>query len=98
MTRNIDTIDKAAMGLSAALMLLGIVVLGIVEVLAGQPYGAAPMTNDAGEVVATPAIDPAVRTGLVIAGLVVLLLWGLYKVATPEIESEGSRAVGVSSD
>ena len=30
-----DTIDKAAMALSATLVLLGVVVLGIVEVLAG---------------------------------------------------------------
>lgn len=78
------TIDKLAMGLSGALMLLGIVVLGFVEVLAGPPYGAAPILNDAGEVVATPLIDPNLRTGLVILGLIVLLLWGIYKVAMVE--------------
>lgn len=72
-TESMDTIDKAAMALSATLVLLG-VVLGIVEVLAGQPYGAAPLTDDAGQVLATPAIDPALRTGLVVSGLVVLLL------------------------
>jgi hypothetical protein len=83
---DIDTIDRAAMGLSGALMLLGIVVLGVVEILAGTPYGAAPVTNDAGEVVATPAVDPTLRTGLVIAGLVVLLLWSIYRLATPEAE------------
>jgi hypothetical protein len=76
-----DTIDRLALGLGGALMLIGVVVLGIVEILAGQPYGAAPVTNDAGEVVATPAVDPALRTGLVVAGLVVLFLWGLYKMA-----------------
>lgn len=86
MTHKFDTIDRIAMWLSGALMLLGIVVLGIIEVLAGPPYGAAPMTNDAGEVVANPAIDPNLRTGLVIAGLVVLMLWGLYKLATPDVE------------
>ena len=76
-----DTIDKLAKGLGGALILVGVVVLGIVEILAGQPYGAAPVTNDAGEVVATPMVDPTIRTGLVIAGLAVLLLWGLYKMA-----------------
>lgn len=82
----LNTIDKVAMGLSGALMLLGIVVLGFIEVLAGPPYGAAPMTNEAGEVVANPAIDPNLRTGLLIAGLVILLLWGLYKMVTPQVE------------
>ena len=86
-TESMDTIDKAAMALSATLVLLG-VVLGIVEVLAGQPYGAAPLTNDAGQVLATPAIDPALRTGLVVSGLVVLLLWGLYRPEVPGVTGE----------
>jgi len=86
MTDTNDIVDRIAMGLSAALFTLGIVVLGIVETLAGKPFGAAPLTNDAGEVIATPMIDPTIRTGLVIAGLLVLALWGLYKVATPLVE------------
>ena len=49
-----DIIDKAAMALSAGLMLLGIVGMGIVEILVGPPYSPVPMTNEAGEVVATP--------------------------------------------
>lgn len=84
-------IDTAAMAVSAGLMLLGIVVLGIVEILAGPPYGAAPITNDAGEVVATPFVDPNLRVGLVILGLVVLLLWGVYKLTTPTMEEGRSR-------
>lgn len=75
-------IDTIAMGISGGLMLLGIVGLGIVEILAGEPYGAAPLTNEAGEVIASPAVDPNLRTGLVIAGLVVLMIWGVYKMAT----------------
>ena len=86
-----DAIDRAATGLSFALMLLGIVVLGVVEVLAGQPYGAAPVTNDAGEVVATPMVDPTIRTGLVILGLAVLLLWGVYRMVVPEAERTTER-------
>jgi hypothetical protein len=87
-----NTIDRLAVALSGGLMLLGIVVLGIVEILAGKPYGAAPLTNDAGEVVANPAVDPTIRTGLVILGLVVLLLWGLYRMATPDVDSERSES------
>ena len=78
-----DIIDKAAMALSAGLMLLGIVGMGILEILVGPPYSPVPMTNDAGEVVATPLISPQVRTGVVLAGVAVLGLYAAYKIATP---------------
>jgi hypothetical protein len=102
-TQTIDTIDTAAMALSATLVLLGVVVLGIIEVLAGRPYGAAPLTNEASQVVATPAVDPALRTGLVILGLVVLLLWGLYRLAAPgttdeDVASDETQQADVQSD
>jgi hypothetical protein len=93
-----DVIDKAALGISAALMLLGIAVLGLIEILAGQPYGAAPMTNDAGEVIATPLVNPSLRTGLVIAGLVVLLLWGLYRMTTARVEEFQARETETATD
>jgi len=83
MTHTTTIVDRIAMGLSGALILLGVVVMGMLEVLAGPPYGAAPTTNDAGEIVATPMIDPTLRTGLVIAGILVLAVWGAYKLATP---------------
>lgn len=84
---NMNPIDRAAMVLSTGLILIGVVGLGIVEMIAGEPYGAmaVEVTNDAGEVVNTlsPAVDPTVRTGLVLAGLLVLLVWGSYKMAAP---------------
>lgn len=89
-----DTVDRIALGVSGALATIGIVVSGVVEIVAGEPYGAAPVTNDAGEVVATPAVDPTIRTGLVIAALVVLLVWGLYRVATAEPERAGEATDG----
>jgi len=88
-----DTIRKAAMALGGGLMTLGIVGLGIVEMLAGKPYGAAPLTNEAGAVVATPAVDPALRTGLVLAGLAVLGLYGAYAAVTAD-EATEDEAVG----
>jgi hypothetical protein len=91
MNHDTDTIDRIALGLSGALMLVGVVVLGVVEILAGPPYGAAPVTNEAGNVVATPMVDPTVRTGLVIAGLVVLFLRGLYRMALPGVTDEEVR-------
>lgn len=87
MTLNdMNTIDRAAMLLGTGLMFLGIVVLGVVETFDGEPFGAAPITNEAGKVVAEPTIDPAIRTGLVVAGLVVLGIWGVYKMVQPAPE------------
>jgi hypothetical protein len=57
--------------------------MGILEILAGQPYSPVPITNDAGEVVATPLISPQIRTGVVLAGLAVLGLYAAYKIVTP---------------
>lgn len=88
MTQELTAVDKVAMAVSGGLMLLGIVVLGIIEVVAGAPYGPLPLTNDAGTVVATPLFGPNIRTGLVILGLLVMLLWGLYKVTAPEPAGE----------
>lgn len=91
MTLNdMDTIDRAATLLGTGLMFLGIVVLGIVETFTGEPFGAAPLTNEAGEVIAQPTVDPAIRTGLVVAGLVVLGIWGLYKMARPVPKTDGA--------
>ena len=85
-----DIIDKAAMALSGGLIVLGTVVLGIVEILAGQPYSPVPLTNDAGEIVATPMIDPTIRTGLVLAGIAVLGVYAAYKLVTPVPEETGA--------
>lgn len=93
-----DIIDKTAMALGAGLICLGTIGLGIVELLAGKPYGAAPLTNDAGAVIATPAVDPALRTGLVLAGLVVLGLYGLYHIATEEEEATATREHATMAD
>lgn len=93
-----DTIDKIALGSSGAAMLTGIVLLGIVEIIAGQPYGASPVTNDAGEVVATPFVDPTLRTALVILGLVILGLYGVYRMAAADVESDAERTSEMTAD
>jgi len=78
-----DIIDTAARALSAGLMLFGIVVLGAVETLAGQPFAPVPMTNEAGDVVAAPLISPEIRTGFVLAGIAVLGLYSAYRFVAP---------------
>lgn len=92
-----DTIQKAAMALGGGLIALGLVVLGIVEMLAGKPYGAAPLTNEAGAVIATPAVDPALRTGLVLAGLAVLGLYAAYAAVTATEATEDEAAAELTA-
>lgn len=91
MQQNYHAIDKLAMAVGGTLMLLGVVVLGFVEILGGEPYSAAPLMNDAGEIVATPLVDPNIRTGLVILGFLVLLLWGFYRMASPTTFEAGAK-------
>jgi hypothetical protein len=98
MRHDTDAVDRVAMGLSAVLVLTGIVVAGAVEILAGKPYGAAPITDDGGQVVAAPAVDPTLRTGLVVAGLGVLFLWGCYRMASPETPGERTTARTAAND
>ncbi|WP_135364133.1 hypothetical protein [Halosimplex halophilum] len=94
----ITTVDRAAMALGAGLILLGVVGLGIVEILAGPPYGAAPVTNDAGEVIATPMVDANLRVLLVVAGLAVLLLWQVYRMAAVPGGEPDTRQVEMTAD
>ena len=84
-SNDVDLADRLAIALSGGLLLLGVVVTGLIETLDGAPRGAAPVTNDAGEVIAQPTIDPNVRTVLVVAALLVLLVYALYRVAVPHV-------------
>jgi hypothetical protein len=56
------------------------------------------MTNDAGDVIATPMIDPTVRTGLVIAGLVVMLVWGVYKMLATDMDTTDTQNTYTTAD
>lgn len=49
------------------------------------------MTNEAGEIVAAPAVDPVVRTGVVLVGFAILLLWGVYRAVEANAEPDGER-------
>ena len=84
MDSTLDTVDKAVLWTSTGLILTGVVVLGLVELVTGEPYVAAPITNEAGDVIAAPTVDPAIRTGLVMAGVLLLMLYGAYKMAMPD--------------
>ncbi|SEW15972.1 hypothetical protein [Halobacterium jilantaiense] len=90
-----DTIDKVAMYLSGGLLLLGVVVTGLIETLAGQPYS--PVNNE-GEILDAAVFAPNIRTALVVAALLVLLLYAIYKLVTPIEEETGATATASTSD
>ncbi|MFB6105135.1 MAG: hypothetical protein ABEJ57_08695 [Halobacteriaceae archaeon] len=80
---NFNTIDRLVLATSGALMLIGIVGLGLIEVLDGPPYAPA-VPNQAGDVV-YGTFGPDIRTGIVMAGIILLGLYGIYKLATPYV-------------
>jgi|GEM_PF-277704 len=87
-----DLADKLAMALSGGLLLLGVVVTGLIETFDGAPRSPATVTNDAGEVIAQPTIDPNIRTALVVAALLVLLVYAVYRLAVPRVEARTSSS------
>jgi thiosulfate dehydrogenase [quinone] large subunit len=68
--------DRAALGVGAALVGLGVVVMGVVETLVGTP-NPVPVT-EGGEVVAATTLSPELRAATVALGLGV---WFVYAVA-----------------
>ncbi len=93
-----DTVDRAAILAGTGLMLFGTVVLGLIEILAGEPYSPAVITNEAGDVIATPLIDPNIRTGLVVLGVLILALWSVYKLLAVDIETEETQTTEQAAD
>lgn len=71
--------DRIAMLVGGGLIILGTAVLGFVNTVTGSPH--MPVVEE-GEVVATPLVAPEVRAVLVALGLLVWLLFAIYKVTT----------------
>lgn len=81
--------DLVAM-LGGALVVLGVVVLGFINTITDNPH--VEQTNDAGEVVAEPVIPEDIRAWIILIGLALWLLYGLYKVAAPAEPVETTAA------
>jgi hypothetical protein len=95
MSSNTQTkpIDRIVMALGGGLILLGTVVLGIVELLAGNSNPMYVGTNGEGETISAlsasaletvqsaPVVAPNVRAALVLAGLGVFAAYAVYCVA-----------------
>lgn len=75
-----DAADLIGM-LGGGLVVVGVVVLGAINALTNNPH--IEQTNDAGAVTAEPLVPPDLRAYVILAGLAILALYGLYKVAKP---------------
>lgn len=75
-----DAADLLGM-LGGALVVLGVVVLGAVNTITQNPH--VEQTNDAGAVTAEPLVPADLRAYVVLAGLALLLAYGLYTVTRP---------------
>jgi ABC-type Fe3+-siderophore transport system permease subunit len=85
------TTDKLAMLVGGSFVLLGTVVMGTVEALIGNP-STMPVTNEAGQVVATTTFPVEARAALIALGLLVWFAAAVYTVATPRQAEEAAPA------
>ena len=98
MTDDMTTVDKLAMIVGGSFVVLGTVLMGIVEALVGNP-SAVPVTNDAGQVVATTTFPVEVRAYLIALGLLVWLAAGVYKlVARAPRETATTAPTGAATE
>lgn len=72
----LSTVDKFAMYVGGALVLLGVVGIGILEMLLGSPH---PVTGE-GQIVHEALIPVAIRSYIILAGFLVWGLAAIYKV------------------
>lgn len=80
-TTSTSTADRIAMLVGGGLIVIGTIVLGFLNTITNNPH---LEVIEEGEVVAEPLIPPDLRAYLILLGLLVWLLFGLYKVvATP---------------
>ena len=76
----LSTVDRYGMYLGGGLIILGVVVIGLLEMLLGSPH---PVTGE-GQIVHEALVPLAIRSYIIMAGLVVLGLTALYKLTSGE--------------
>jgi len=73
----LTTADKVGMYVGGGLLLLGVFGIGLVEMLFGATH---PVDSD-GQIVHDALVDPEIRSYVMLAGLLVMGLVALYRVA-----------------
>ena len=76
----LNTVDRYGMYIGGGLIVLGVVVIGLLEMLLGSPH---PVTGE-GQIVHEALVPLAIRSYIIMAGLVVLGLTALYKLTSGE--------------
>lgn len=84
----LTTADKVAAYVGGGLVLLGTVVIGFVEILAGSPH---PVSGD-GQIVHEALIPLELRSYIILVGLLVWGLYAIYRVAAGPAASETTAA------
>jgi hypothetical protein len=74
------TADRIAMYVGGGLFVLGSVVIGAVETLFGSPHA---VTGD-GQIVHEALVPLELRSAIVLSGLVVWMLYAVYKLVSTE--------------
>ena len=76
--------DKFGMYVGGGLVILGVVVIGLLEMLLGSPH---PVSGE-GQIVHEAIVPLAIRSYIILAGLVVWALTAIYKVVPGESKSQ----------
>lgn len=72
----LTTADKFGMYVGGGLIVLGVVVIGLLEMLLGSPH---PVTGE-GQIVHEALVPLAIRSYIILAGLAVWALTAVYKL------------------
>lgn len=80
----LNTIDKVAMYGGGGLIVLGVVVIGLIEIIAGSPH---PVSGE-GQIVHEALIPILLRSYIIILGLLIWAVYAVYKFVgtTPAAE------------
>ncbi|MFB6124357.1 MAG: hypothetical protein ABEJ59_00160 [Halanaeroarchaeum sp.] len=103
---NINTMDRIAMYLGGGLIVLALPVIGFIVTVAGSksPLYAFQAGEQSGmvlspalapqgaQIVTSPVVDPLIRGYLVLLGLVIFALLGIYKLFTPSPDASTTTA------
>ncbi|WP_276260357.1 hypothetical protein [Haloglomus litoreum] len=80
----LDTADKVAAYGGGGLVVLGTVVIGLLEVIAGSPH---PVDGE-GQIVHEALVPLEVRSYIILLGLLIWMLYAVYKVAASPPKGE----------
>lgn len=80
----LNTADKIAAYGGGGLILLGVVLIGLLEIVAGSPHP----VGDEGQIVHEALVPLAVRSYIILVGLLIWFVYAVYKVvgSRPEVE------------